>query len=106
MPNYKNVTTGSIDANGEAVTQACRLLTPGAISVQIAGTFAGTLQLEASVDGTNFAAYSLADGNSATRATSATAVKLFVGNAFAIHSFRVRASAWTSGTADITIATL
>jgi|TARA_R110000824_G_scaffold46170_5_gene132988 N-acetylglucosamine-6-phosphate deacetylase len=106
MPSYKNLTTGSIDANAETVTHACRLLAPGAISVQIAGTFSGTLQLEATVDGTNFSAYSLSDGNSATLATAATAVKIFVGDAFAIQSFRVRASAWSSGTANITIATL
>jgi len=106
MPNYKNVTSGSIDANGEAITHACRFLSPGVISVQITGTFSGTLQLEATVDGSTFASYNLKDGNSGTLATSATAVKLFVGDAYAISSFRVRASAWSSGTASITISTL
>jgi hypothetical protein len=106
MPNYKNVTTGSIDANAETVSHGCRFLSPGVLTVQIEGTFSGTLQLEATADGTNFESYNLKDGNSGTLATSATGEKLFVGDGYGIHTFRVRASAWSSGTANITIVTL
>lgn len=103
MSLFLNRTTGSIAADAATVTHGLRLLGPAEVAIQIAGTFEGTLQLEATVDGTTFVAFNFSDAGSASLATSATAPKLFVANPRALHSVRVRASAWTSGTATITI---
>lgn len=111
MPNYSNKTTGSITANGQSVTHATRFLAPGVVSAQITGTFTGTIQLEASLDGTNFSAFQMVDvsnlhGNTPETHTNVTTPHLLAANAFALAYVRFRASAWSTGTADVTIVTL
>lgn len=108
MANYSNKTTGTIDANGEIVAHATRFLAPGVVSVQVAGTFTGTIQIEASLDGTNFKAFQMLDsatlyGGSPTAYTSVTATHVLCGKAYAVTYIRLRASAWSTGSADITI---
>lgn len=93
------------------MTHATRLLAPGAASVQITGTFTGTIQLEASLDGTNYRGIEMIDissmhGNAPTVATSITAPIILAANIFALAYLRFRASAWSSGTANVTIVTL
>lgn len=111
MPNYSNKTTGSITANGQSVTHTTRLLAPGVVSAQVAGTFTGTIQIEASMDGTNFQAFQMLDvssthGNSPSTHTSVTAAHVLAANAYALAYIRFRSSAWSTGTANITIVTL
>jgi cytoskeletal protein CcmA (bactofilin family) len=105
MLNAMNKTTGSIDANAETVVHALKLVggNVGKVVVQIAGSFTGTMELEATVDGSTWAAYYLIPNNNTTPATQFTAAGIWVGDAFALHSVRLRASAWTTGTANITI---
>lgn len=109
MPNYKNVTTGSIDANGGAVTHALKLVGPGQLSIQVAGTFVGTIDFEATVDGTNWAKLACRDSIQATATTlltQVTAGKVVLQDAFALQAVRAIATAWTSGEAEITIASV
>jgi hypothetical protein len=106
MPNYKNKTVGEIAANGESVTHPLRSLQQGQIAIQVAGTFVGTLEIEASLDGTNFVGYAVKDSVQTTATTyilQITAPKLLVADAFGLESVRVRASAWTSGSCIVTI---
>lgn len=109
MPNFKNVTTGAIDANGEAVSHELRFVGPGKIAIQVTGTFVGTLDFEATVDGTTWvdlACKSSAQTTATTLITSTTAPILVVQDGFALEKVRVVATAWTSGAAEVTIASV
>ena len=111
MPNYSNKTVGTITTNGGSVTHATRFLAPGVISAQVSNSFTGTIQIEASMDGTTFFAYQMVDsssthGNSPSTHTSVTTTHLLVSEAYAIQYVRFRASAWSTGTATITIVSL
>lgn len=104
MTEAKNV--GEIDADEEVVT--LDISGAGAVAVQLAGTFTGTLQFEASVDGGTFVALSMipsssASGEAAADVTSATAAGAWSGSCGGYRIFRVRASDWTSGTARVAI---
>jgi hypothetical protein len=106
MPNYKNRTVGAIAANGAAVSHSLRALSPGQLAIQVTGTFVGTIEIEASLNGTNFAVFAVKDSvqtTATTLITSITAPKLLITNAYGLDTVRLRATAWTSGTADITI---
>lgn len=74
-----------------------------AIAVQVTGTYVGTLQFEATADGINYSSIPgalLATGVSGT-STTTTGVWIFQGAGAT--KFRVRCSAYTSGTAFVTI---
>lgn len=73
------------------------------IGAQITGTFTGTLQFEGSVDGVTFVAVNTTPPNSTTPATSATATGVWTGGVGGLRLFRVRCSAYTSGTAVVTL---
>jgi hypothetical protein len=106
MPNYKNKTVGTIAANGVSVEHPLRSLELGQLAIQVTGTFVGTLEIEASLDGTTFANLAVKDSvqtTGTTLITSVTAPKLLVSDSFALQTIRVRSSAWTSGTATVTI---
>jgi hypothetical protein len=106
MPNYKNKTVGTIAANGASVTHPLRSLEAGQLSIQVTGTFSGTLEIEASLDGTNFVSFAVKDSIQTTGTTlilQITAPKLLVTNAYGLEAVRIRSSAWTSGTANVTI---
>lgn len=72
--------------------------------VQIAGTFVGTLQFEGSVDGANFVAMPAQPIGGGATVTSATAAGVWQVQAGGLTSLRVRVSAYTSGTASVTVA--
>jgi len=95
------VATGTITANGQTVTTAT-INGLGSAIIQITGTWTGTIQFEASVDGATFVVLNSRAANAATTVTSTT-----TNNAWRIalsgwQVIRVRSSAWTSGTATIT----
>lgn len=109
MANFKNVSSGTIAANGESVEHDLRLTSPGEFSVQLSGTFSGTISFEATVDGTNWVALAVKASSQTTATTlvvSSTAVGLFSGNASALKSVRARATAWSSGTATVNFASV
>lgn len=106
MPNYKNKTVGTIAANGASVTHPLRSLEAGQFAIQVTGSFTGDLEIEASLDGTNFASFAVKDSIQTTGTTlivQVTAAKLLVSEAYGLESVRVRASSWSNGTATVTI---
>ena len=106
MPNYKNKTVGEIAANGASVTHPLRSLQQGQIAIQVAGTFVGTLEIEASLDGTNFVGFAVKEsdeGDTTVLVTDVTTPALLVADAYGLESVRVRASAWTSGSCIVTV---
>lgn len=105
----QQIDTGSITAGGADCSTAKRCvsiaLPPQTVSttIQVSGTYSGTLQFEASADGgtTWFSALAikLADGSSATSTTSTGLFAIANGG---LTNVRVRCSAYSSGTASIT----
>ena len=75
----------------------------GTIAVQITGTFVATLQFEGTVDNSTWVAISGLPVGSSTSATSATATGLWQFSTSGLMGLRVRASAYTSGTATVYI---
>lgn len=94
---------GVIDADEEVVTIDVR--GAGAAGLQLAGTFVGTIQFEACIEEGTFVALNMVPSNSATAVTSATAVGAWSANCGGYSTVRARASAWTSGTARVTLQT-
>lgn len=76
---------------------------PDYVSVQIYGTFVGTVQFEQSNDGINWTACTLVNTVSGAKSTSQAAVGLFAGPVPGA-IFRVRCSAFTSGNIGVIIA--
>jgi hypothetical protein len=71
--------------------------------VQVTGTFSGTLQFEMTIDGTNYAAVQATSVTTGTAATTTTATGVFFFNVVGANAVRVASTAWTSGTATLTI---
>lgn len=96
------ITTGSISSNGGLLEQEHNGV--GNSAVQITGSWVGTLQFEATVNGVDwFPVVAYGTGPSALANTGTTVN--YVGRIVCAgtRAVRVRASAWTSGTANITI---
>jgi hypothetical protein len=72
------------------------------VAIQITGTFVGTLQFEQSSDGTNYDVLALYPNRSPLGQTATTAPGLWNGTILSARA-RVRFSAFTSGTALVTI---
>lgn len=114
--NQKVVIGGAEDSGNITTTTCalepdtgCRVVTmPGSgntWTVAITGTWVATLQFEGTIDGTNWFAVGLrpADNFEAgTAVSSTTANGVWKGNAGGFVKVRVRASAFTSGTAAVT----
>lgn len=106
MSNFRNTISGSITANDASVTLPYRYTANGAVAAQVTGTFSGTLQFEVTVDGTNFVAARATNVTSGTAATTTTAGGVFTIDATGVLVARVRSTAWSSGTADVTLVSL
>jgi len=103
MPNFRNSTTSTIAANGGTVSLAYRQFFNGGVGVQVTGTFSGTLQFEMTIDGTNFVAVQATNVNTGAVATTTTGTGIFKFDVVGALVVRVRATAWTSGTATVTV---
>lgn len=103
MPNFRNSSQDTIDANGEAVTLAYRQFYNGGVGAQVTGTYSGTLSFEMSIDGTNFVAVQTTNVNTGAVATTATGTGIYRFDVVGALVVRVRASAYTSGTATVTV---
>ena len=106
---YTEATTGSITTSSTDCTTAAACVslqlrsTDGSLSLKISGTYSATLQFESSVDGTTWAGISGDPLPSGSRASSTTSTGTWVFNVAGLGHFRVRASAYTSGTASIAL---
>ena len=88
------------DANGELLLLDVRGL--GGVALQLSGTFALTVQFEATVDGQTWVSLRMLPSNSTSAATSATATGAWSANVAGFKLMRARVSAYTSGSADVT----
>lgn len=105
--------TGSITTSGTttdcSTAGTCIILAvqrnAGGASININGTFSGTLQFEAATDpaGQNYTAIAMTPLAGGTAVTSATAAGSWTTNASGIVGIRVRASALASGSAQVSI---
>ena len=93
---------GSIASNGGIVATTA-INGQGSLTLIITGVWSATLQFEASVDGTNFVNVVGRTPNSGTLSTNTAGNGTWRFSVGGFDIFRVRASAYTSGTASITI---
>lgn len=104
MANFRNTTSGTIDANGEAVALEYRHFSNGAVGVQVTGTFTGTLEFQVSLDGTTYVpAQGVSVGAIGTAVSTATAPGVFRFETVGAKLVQVKATAWTSGAAVVTL---
>ncbi len=77
------------------------------IGVRITGTWSGTLSFETSVDGTTWTAQTMLTPLEVPTASFTTSNVVWIANSTALRSaydyFRVKATAWTSGTAVVSV---
>jgi hypothetical protein len=73
------------------------------VGVQVTGTFTGTLTFETSIDGVTYTALNMTPPNSTTPATTATAAGLWNGTCAGFSIVRARFSAYTDGSAVVTL---
>ncbi len=99
MPTNTTV-TGTIDADKETVD----ITLPngaGTVGLQITGTWVGQIEFEGSVDGTNYGSIEASNGSATINATQGNDIFILPGAGYA--KIRVRASAWTSGSASVAL---
>lgn len=75
----------------------------GSVGIQITGTFSATITFEATVDGITFVALNCMPSNSATAASTATAVGAFTVSSGGYAAVRARCSTYTSGSPVLTV---
>lgn len=75
-------------------------------SIQLTGTWAGTVTFEVSLDGTNWSSMAIVDSSTTSKATGvilATGNGIFFHECYALQYLRTRFSTATSGTVTVTI---
>lgn len=98
-------TSGTLDAAEEAVTVLCA--DADSVAIQVAGTFTGTITFECSVNNSNWVALAVkasSQTTATTLVTTTTAVGVFTVPTVGLQSVRARMSAYTDGSADVTVA--
>lgn len=95
--------TGTLNAVDEAVTIENRHLPNAAAGVQVTGTFAATLLIEATQDGTTYTTYAAINCASGATETTITAAGQWRTELVGVTGVRVRCSAYTSGDAVVTL---
>lgn len=100
--NLLNYVRGTVTTTDETIT-LIRMPTFGAVSIQISGTWSGTITFEVTTDGTNWVAFNMTPSNSGTDASTATANGAYSKQANGYQSTRARFSTATSGTPVIVI---
>lgn len=106
MPNFRNSSQDTIDANGESVMLAYRQFANGGVGVQVTGTWSGTLQFEVTIDGTNYVAIIGTNVTSGAENATTSINGVYKFDVVGVLAARVRATAWASGSAVVTIAGL
>lgn len=100
-----STTTGTLGALNATVTMSADVA--DRYSVQVTGTWAGTITFECSVDGTNWVSEAVVSSASTaitTGVTTTTTNGVWSSDAYAIPYVRVKMTAYTSGTATVTFA--
>lgn len=91
---------GRITAAQEAVSVTVSVAQPS-VSMQVSGTWLGTLTFEGTSDGSNFVTLTVSNVTAATAVTTTTGNGVFAIANPGYSTVRVRASAWTTGTANV-----
>ncbi len=73
------------------------------VAIGVTGTFVGTLAFEGTLDGATFTAITVSATATLAQVTTATGTGLWQGSAAGLTAIRVRFSAYTSGTAQVTL---
>lgn len=76
-----------------------------AVGIQISGTFVATLQLEGSIDGSNWFSLNMVNPATGVSASSLTGAGAVVGICVGLMTVRVRASSFTSGSVKVVFQT-
>jgi hypothetical protein len=96
--------SGTLAANGQSVS-ITEMVDADGMLVTISGTFSGSIAFEASVNGTDWYSLLMSRASSGTgelsRALTGTTLEAYRANIAGWTRFRVRCSAYTSGTATI-----
>jgi hypothetical protein len=103
MPSFRNQATGNITADGQSVALEWREFFNGGVGVQVTGTWTGTLQLQISLDGTNYRPVLMRLTSNENTAASTTANDIFFANVLGARNVRVAATAAMTGTAVVTL---
>lgn len=75
----------------------------GGVSVQVTGSFSGTLTFEVSLDGVTYVAAAVTPAGSSTQVTTTTSTGIWGAPVGGVGQFRVRFSSYSSGTATVRI---
>lgn len=75
----------------------------GNVAVQVTGTLSATITFEATVDGTNWVAFNMVPSNSATPASTTTAVGAWSASTGGYAGIRARCSTYSSGSPVVTV---
>lgn len=86
----------TVDANGESLTLP-DVRGVQTVGIQTVGTFSGTLELQCTVDGTNYKQVDVTPVSSQTPAASMTTENVFTASVGGCTAARVISTAWTSG---------
>ena len=105
LPVYDPDTIASGTIAALNATVAVALNADSAMRVQITGTWVGTLQFEATVDGTTWVPINAVQAGSTIIPQNTTTNGTFSPTPSGFASFRVNATAWNSGTATVSIRT-
>lgn len=105
--NPRNFIEGTCTATDDTITLG-GLVSHGSVSIQLTGTFTGTVTFEATTQGSTWVAFGLfpAATPSASVATTATAVGLWGDVLHGWAAVRARFSTASSGTVTVTIKSL
>ena len=95
------LTTAIFNADGEDKVLDVRGL--GGVALQLSGTFTLTVQFEATVDGQTWVSLRMLPSSSTSAVTNATAAGAWSANVAGFKLLRARVSAYTSGSAELTI---
>jgi hypothetical protein len=104
--DYSDSITALATSQSAPATSIVGLRLPGlsqGVGIQIEGVFVATLEFEASIDGQNFHPLSVTPIGAPPAVTTASAPGIFLAPAGGYRSIQVRATAFTSGAAKITI---
>ena len=101
ITNADVTTSGTIAALSQSV--ALTLNGQSSASIQITGTWVGTLQFEGSLDGTSWTAINSTLASTSVPVTTGNTNGLYRLTPGGFQQFRVVSTSWTSGTAIVTI---
>lgn len=100
-PEYDKLTTGSFTALSQTLDIGTANNTT--ISIQVTGTWVGTIVFEVSNDNSTFIQRDIVNSNNDFQSISITTNGMYIVNGAGYANLRIRSSTWSSGTATISV---